>query len=135
MKRTGVRMILQRYQTACAGVENLYPYMLSAANEGKISFNRAVELCSENPAKIFGCADKGSITAGKDADIVIYDPEKDYTISVDNMHSDYDHTIWEGIKVKGYPVQTYVRGNLVYDNGEFVGKPGFGKYVVRQPKK
>ena len=119
----------------CAGVENLYPYMLSAANEGKISFNRAVELCSENPAKIFGCADKGSITACKDADIVIYDPEKDYTISVDNMHSDYDHTIWEGLKVKGYPVQTYVRGNLVYDNGEFVGKPGFGKYVVRQPKK
>jgi dihydropyrimidinase len=119
----------------CAGVENLYPYMLSAANEGKISFNRAVELCSENPAKIFGCADKGSIIAGKDADIVIYDPNKDFTISVDNMHSDYDHTIWEGIKVKGYPVQTYVRGSLVYDDGEFVGKPGFGKYVVRQPKK
>jgi len=119
----------------CAGIENLYPYILSAANEGRISFNRAVELCAENPAKIFGCAEKGSITAGKDADIVIYDPEKDFTISVDNMHSDYDHTIWEGIKVKGYPVQTYVRGNLVYDNGDFVGKPGFGQYVKRIPNK
>ncbi len=119
----------------CAGIENLYPYMLSKANEGKISFNRAVELCATNPAKIFGCGQKGSLTVGKDADIVIYDPNKDVTISVNNMHSDYDHTIWEGIQVKGYPVQTYVRGTLVYDEGEFVGTPGFGEYVKREPKK
>ena len=119
----------------CAGVENLYPYMLSAANDGKISFNRVVELCSYNPAKIFGCTQKGSITVGKDADIVIYDPNKDFTISVENMHSDYDHTIWEGKKLHGYPVQTYVRGNLVYDNGDFVGKPGFGQFIKRIGKK
>ncbi len=118
----------------CAGVENLYPYMLSAANEGKISFNRAVELCAANPAKIFGCSQKGSITVGKDADIVLYDPDKDFTVSVQNMHSDYDHTIWEGKKLKGYPVQTYVRGRLVYDNGEFVGEPGYGQYVKREPR-
>ena len=115
----------------CAGVENLYPYMLSAANEGKLSFNRVVELCSANPAKIFGCAEKGSLTVGKDADIVIYDPNKDFTISVENMHSDYDHTIWEGKTLHGYPVQTYVRGNLVYDNGDFVGKPGLGQFIKR----
>lgn len=119
----------------CAGVENLYPYMLSAANEGKITFNRAVELCSFNPAKIFGCTEKGSLTVGKDADIVIYDPNKDFTISVENMHSDYDHTIWEGKTLHGYPVQTYVRGNLVYDNGEFVGKAGFGQFVKRVGRK
>ena len=119
----------------CAGVENLYPYMLSAANEGKLSFNRVVELCSFNPAKIFGCTQKGSIAVGKDADIVIYDTEKEFTISVDNMHSDYDHTIWEGKKLHGYPVMTYVRGNLVYDNGEFVGKPGFGEFVKREGRK
>ncbi|MEG0686676.1 MAG: dihydropyrimidinase, partial [Erysipelotrichales bacterium] len=119
----------------CAGTENLYPYMLSAANEGKISFNQAVELCSTNPAKIFGCENKGAIVVGKDADIVIYDKNKDVTISVDNMHSDYDHTIWEGIKVHGYPVQTYVRGQLVYDNGEFVGTPGFGEFVKRVGRK
>lgn len=115
----------------CAGVENLYPYMLSAANKGKLSFNRVVELCSSNPAKIFGCTEKGSITVGKDADIVIYDPNKDFTISVENMHSDYDHTIWEGKTLHGYPVKTFVRGNLVYDDGEFVGKPGFGQFVKR----
>lgn len=119
----------------CAGIENLYPYMLSAANEGKITFNQAVSLCAANPAKIFGCEDKGTLAIGKDADIVVYDPEKEFTISVDNMHSDYDHTIWEGKSLKGYPVQTYVRGNLVYDNGNFVGTPGYGKFVKRMPKK
>lgn len=119
----------------CAGVENLYPYMLSAANAGILSFNRVVELCSYNPAKIFGCSEKGSITVGKDADLVIYDPNKDFTISVNNMHSDYDHTIWEGKTLHGYPVKTYVRGNLVYDNGEFVGKPGIGQFVKRKRNK
>ncbi len=117
----------------CAGIENLYPYMLSAANNGKITFNRAVELCSTNPAIIFGCEQKGSITVGKDADIVIYDKDKDFTISVNNMHSDYDHTIWEGKELQGYPVQTYVRGRLVYDNGTFTGEPGFGEFIKRKP--
>ncbi len=118
----------------CAGVENLYPYMLSAANEGKITFSRAVELCAENPARIFGCTDKGSLTVGKDADIVIYDPKKEFTVSAGNMHSDYDHTIWEGKKLKGYPIKTFVRGSLVFEDGAFVGKAGSGRYVKREPR-
>ncbi len=117
----------------CAGVENLYPYMLSAANEGKISFERAVQLCASNPAKIFGCDTKGSLTVGKDADIVLYDPKKTLTVSMDNMHSDYDHTIWEGKTFQGYPVQTYLRGKLVYDDGKFVGEAGYGNFVKRTP--
>ncbi|HIZ08405.1 MAG TPA: dihydropyrimidinase [Candidatus Eubacterium avistercoris] len=118
----------------CAGVENLYPYMLDAANRGEISYERAVEVCAANPAKIFGCVTKGTIAPGKDADIVIYDPRKDFTVSVSNMHSDYDHTIWEGKKFHGYPVQTYLRGQLIYDNGVFTGKPGMGQYIKRVPK-
>lgn len=117
----------------CAGVENLYPYLLSAANDGKISFMRAIEVCATNPANIFGCESKGSLTVGKDADIVIYDREKNFKVTVSNMHSDYDHTIWEGKEFHGYPVQTYVRGKLVYDQGEFVGEAGFGEYVKRVP--
>lgn len=113
----------------CAGIENMYPYMLSAATEGKITYEKAVKVCSENPAKIFGCQDKGSISIGKDADIVIYDPKTEFTITNDKMHSDCDHTIWEGIKLKGYPEQTYSRGRLVYDKGEFVGNAGWGKFV------
>lgn len=113
----------------CAGIENMYPYMLSAANEGKITYEKAVEICSENPAKIFGCRGKGSIAIGKDADIVIYNPKTEFTITNDKMHSDCDHTIWEGIKLKGYPEQTYSRGRLVYDKGDFVGESGWGKFV------
>lgn len=113
----------------CAGIENMYPYMLSAANEGKITYEKAVEICSENSAKIFGCRDKGRISIGKDADIVIYNPKTEFTITNDKMHSDCDHTIWEGVKLKGYPEQTYSRGKLVYDKGEFVGESGWGKFV------
>jgi dihydropyrimidinase len=117
----------------CGGVENLYPYMLSAANEGKITFNRAVELCCANPARIFGCADKGTLSPGKDADIVIYDPQRSFTVSSGTMHSACDHTIWEGKTYRGYPVQTYVRGVLVYIEGNFVGAPGHGQFVKRMP--
>ncbi len=119
----------------CSGVENLYPYMLDAANVGKITFERAVEVCAANPAAIFGCESKGSLAVGKDADIVIYDTQKDITVSVSNMHSDCDHTIWEGKKLHGYPVQTYLRGKLICDNGEFVGTPGDGIYVKRKAQK
>lgn len=120
----------------CMGIENMYPYMLSEANKGRISFNKVVEVCSLNPAKIFGCDElKGSIVVGKDADIVIYDPEKNFTISKNNMHSDVDYTIWEGVKLKGYPIMTFSRGKLVFEDGEFLGQPGWGKFIKRKRKK
>ena len=114
------------------GVENLYPYMLSEANKGNLSFERVIELCSANPAKIFGIAPaKGAITPGADADIVLYDPTKDFTITQKNMHSTIDYTIWEGTKLKGYPVRTYSRGSLIYNDGLFLGKPGTGMFLHR----
>lgn len=124
----------RKIPNGCAGIENMYPYMLGKANEGVIPFTKAVELCSTNPARIFGCKTKGSLSVGKDADIVIYDPEKDFTITQEAMHSDCDHTIWEGVKVHGYPIQTYSRGRLVYDQGEFKGERGWGKFVKRSLK-
>jgi dihydropyrimidinase len=116
----------------CAGVETMFPYILSEANRGRISFSRAVELCCTSPAALFGCADKGSLTPGKDADIVLYDQSLDVTISSKNMHSDVDHTIWEDVSLRGYPVQTFSRGKLVYKNGEFFGTPGRGKFIQRK---
>ncbi|MCI8910923.1 MAG: dihydropyrimidinase [Oscillibacter sp.] len=124
----------RKIPNGCAGIENMYPYMLAKANEGVIPFTKAVELCSTNPARIFGCKTKGSLAVGKDADIVIYDPEKDFTITQQSMHSDCDHTIWEGVSLHGYPVKTYSRGRLVYDNGEFKGERGWGKFVKRSLK-
>lgn len=117
----------------CMGVENLYPYMLSEANKGRISFNKVVELCASNPAKIFGCAEeKGTIAPGIDADLLIYDPEKEFTITQEKMHSDIDHTIWEGVELKGYPEMTFSRGKLVYKDGQFTGKSGWGKFIKRK---
>lgn len=115
----------------CAGVENMYPYMLSQAGRGLVSYERVVELCSENPAKIFGCDKKGFLLPGYDADMVVYDPTIDFVITNDKMHSDCDHTIWEGCKLKGYPVMTFSRGNLVYENGKFLGTKGAGRFVKR----
>ena len=98
----------------------MYPYVLAQAVAGRISFNKAVELCAANPAKLFGLDHiKGSLRPGLDADIVIYDPEKNFTITNDAMHGDTDHTIWEGVRLKGYPQATYSRGRLVFRDGKF----------------
>ncbi len=95
---------------------------------------QAVRLCASNPARIFGCTSKGSLTVGKDADIAIYDPRKDFTVRQENMHSDCDHTIWEGLQLKGYPVRTYSRGRLVCIDGEFTGQRGWGRMIRRKPR-
>lgn len=95
---------------------------------------QAVRRGASNPARIFGCTSKGSLTVGKDADIVIYDPRKDFTVRQENMHSDCDHTIWEGLQLKGYPVRTYSRGRLVCIDGEFTGQRGWGRMIRRKPR-
>ena len=115
----------------CMGIENMYPYILDAAGKGRISYERAVELCSSNPARIFGCDTKGFVEPGKDADIVLYDPEKHFTITAEKMHSKIDYTIYEGKELKGYPVMTMSRGRVVYRDGELVGSRGYGRLVRR----
>lgn len=119
----------------CMGIENLYPYMLSEANKGRLTINRAVQLCSKSPSDIFGCTEKGAILPGKDADIVLYDPNIDFTITNNKMHSDCDYTIWEGVQLKGYLTRTYSRGRLVFKDGEFLGEAGWGKFLKRAGRK
>lgn len=114
----------------CMGVETMYPYMLGEAGKGRITYQRAVELCAANPAKIFGIApQKGTVAVGSDADLVIYDPKASYVVRRENMHSDTDYTIWEGCEMKGGIVMTLSRGEIVFDHGEFTGKPGRGEFV------
>lgn len=121
----------------CMGTENLYPFMFSEGFKKRgLTINRVVELVSTNPAKIFGCfPQKGTIAVGSDADIAIFDPNKNVTITKDLMHSDCDYTIWEGVEMQGYPVMTFSRGRKVFDNGTFVGEKGWGKFVKRHAKK
>ena len=126
----------RKIPNGCAGVENMYPYILSEANKGRISFSKAIEICSTNVAKIFGLSHKkGSITAGLDADVVVYDPKAMVTVTNKKMHGATDHTIWEGVSLKGYPSQTWSRGKLIFKDGEFYGSKGEGKFVACKPIK
>ena len=117
----------------CGGIENRYPYLLSAAHDGRLTYERVVQVCAENPAKIFGCSQKGSIQVGKDADLVIYDPQMTVTGGPDIMHTACDHSIWDGYEYHGYPVQTYLRGKLIADHGIYIGQAGDGRFVKRSP--
>lgn len=101
-------------------------------NGGHISMERFVELTSSNPAKIFGMyPQKGTIAVNSDADIVIFDTDKEVTISIDNLHEEVDYTPYEGFKVKGYPIATFSRGELIAENGEYLGDEGRGLLLKR----
>jgi len=113
-------------------VETMLPVMLSeGVNTGKISIQRLVSLICENPAKIFGIyPQKGVIQVGSDADVVIVDKEKESVIEAKKLHSLHKHTPYDGLKVRGMPVLTMVRGEVIVENGEVIGKPGYGKFVT-----
>ncbi|MEE8201148.1 MAG: dihydropyrimidinase, partial [Candidatus Acidoferrales bacterium] len=95
---------------------------------GRFSPNRFVELVSTTPAKLFGLYPrKGTIAVGSDADLVLWDPNKEETISARTHHMRVDYSMFEGIRIKGAPRQVLVGGRPVIDNGKFVGKPGRGQ--------
>jgi len=96
-----------------------------------LSVERFVELTAANPAKLFGIyGTKGVIRPGADADIIIMDPNADHTYSQsENLHSDCDYSNWDGWQVKGFPVTTILRGNVLVDRGEWVGPLGIGKFI------
>jgi len=101
-------------------------------NQGKLSLNRFVELVATSPARIFGMyPKKGTIAPGSDADIVVWDPEAELTISAQTHHMRVDYSMFEGFEVKGNARQVISRGEVVVEGGKFLGKPGRGKYLRR----
>ncbi len=115
------------------GVENrlqlIHHY---GVNEGKLSLNRFVELVSTAPARIFGMyPKKGAIAEGSDADIVMWNPEAELTISAATHHMRVDYSMFEGFRVKGNARQVISRGEVIVDNGKFSGKPGRGNFLRR----
>jgi dihydropyrimidinase len=101
---------------------------------GRISLNRWVQLMSTAPAKIFGLYPrKGSIAPGMDADIVVFDPEKEITLSHKTLHMRVDYNPYEGRKVKGASTQVLSRGELVVDGDKWLGKKGHGRFQKRGP--
>ncbi len=102
---------------------------------GHISLNRFVELTSTSPAKIFGLyPHKGTIAPGADADIVVFDPERQVTISANTLHMKVDYNPYEGRQVTGAPDTVLSRGRVIVENGRFVGRAGCGSFIKRQPR-
>jgi dihydropyrimidinase len=100
--------------------------------EGRIGLNRWVELCSTNPAKMFGMyPKKGAIAVGSDADIVIYDPEASFTYSADTIHMNVDYTAYDGMHINGKVDTVLSRGRVIVADDRYVGTKGDGRYLRR----
>lgn len=120
------------------GIETLLMLMHSeGVVTGRISLEKMVDVLSTATARMFGLKDKGEICVGKDADIVIFDPDLKFTITQEKLHMNVDYTPYEGMKITGMPVEVYVRGKKVSewkdDHVEFVGEKGYGRFVKREP--
>ena len=115
------------------GVENrLQLIHHHGVNAGKISLNRFVELVSTTPARLFGMYPrKGALAVGSDADIVIWDPNAEHTISAHTHHMRVDYSMFEGFQVRGNARQVLSRGEVIVENGQFHGRPGRGQYLRR----
>jgi dihydropyrimidinase len=115
------------------GIEHRLQLLYSGGvTEKRISLNRWVELCSTTPAKMFGLYPrKGTIAAGSDADIVIWDPEKEHTISAHTHHMCTDYSMFEGRKIKGNAETVFSRGEVIVKENKFLGKSGRGQFVKR----
>jgi dihydropyrimidinase len=102
---------------------------------GHISMNRFVEITSTAPAKIFGLFPrKGTIAPGSDADIVIFDAEKETVLSARTHHMRVDYNPYEGRHVKGVADVVISRGEVIIESGKLTGKPGRGRYLKRSAR-
>ena len=117
------------------GVETRLPILFSeGVVKGRIDLNRFVALSATNHAKTYGLYPrKGTIAVGSDADIAIWDPAREVTISQDILHHGPDYTPYEGFRVTGWPVTTLVHGEVVVADGTLVGRKGAGQHLARDP--
>jgi dihydropyrimidinase len=100
--------------------------------ENRISLNRFVELTSTAAAKMFGLfPKKGTVAVGSDADLVVFDPDKEQTISAATHHMNVDYSAYEGRKIRGAVETVLSRGRAVVEGGEFKGKAGDGQFLKR----
>jgi len=99
---------------------------------GRMTRERWVEVISTAPAKMFGMYPrKGSISAGADADLVIYDPNAKHTISAKTHHMDVDYSCYEGRVVQGRSDVVLSRGTVIVRDGVFTGRKGHGRFIRR----
>ena len=100
--------------------------------QGKLSLNRFVQLTSTTPAKLFGLfPKKGTIAVGSDADMVLFDPAATQVIHAEHLHSQCDYTLLEGRTLRGQVKKVFLRGELIVDGEQWLGREGMGRFVPR----
>jgi dihydropyrimidinase len=100
--------------------------------QGQLSLNRFVQLTSTTPAKLFGLfPKKGTIAVGSDADIVLFNPHARQTIHAHTLHSHCDYTLLEGRTLQGRVEKVFLRGTLIVDGEQWLGREGMGRFVPR----
>jgi dihydropyrimidinase len=115
------------------GIEDRMPILWTCGvRTGKITANQFVAYNSTNPAKIFGLYPrKGALLAGSEADIVIWDPEKKVNYGVAQAHQRTDYNLYEGWELTGMPEKVFLRGKLIVDGEQWLGKAGNGQFLKR----
>ncbi|MGE2714717.1 dihydropyrimidinase [Mycolicibacterium litorale] len=120
-----------------AGVELRMPLMVSEAlTTGRLTLPEVVDLCCTRPAEIMGLAPaKGGVAVGGDADLVIWDPEQRWKVSVDDLHDNMDHSAYAGAELTGRPVMVLVDGDVLIDRTAGVDElaPGGGQVLRLAP--
>jgi dihydropyrimidinase len=107
-------------------------YHLGVA-EGRLSLERFVQVVAANPARLMGLYPrKGAIAVGSDADLVVLDPNRRWTVDVADLAMSSDYTPWQGWELQGRVTHTVLRGSVVVERGRFVGAPGGGRFLERR---
>lgn len=117
------------------GIETRVPIVFSeGVGKGRISLQTMVATMATNPARLYGMYPrKGCLAVGSDADIVLIDPKKRVTLSAATLNQHTDYSPFEGLEVTGYPVLTLSRGEIIAENGRYVGGKARGKFIKRGP--
>jgi dihydropyrimidinase len=127
------RESFDRISNGGPGIETLLAIVYNeGVVRGRISVERLVEVLSATPARLFGLGSKGAIEVGKDADLVLFDPQERRTITQAELHHTSDFTPYEGLAAAGLVRSVLVRGELVIRDGRFVGQRGYGKFQERR---
>jgi dihydropyrimidinase len=135
-KRKDVRGDFIQQPFGSPQIETLLPLTYDGGvNRGRMGIVRLVQVLCENPARIFGLYPrKGTIAVGSDADLVIFDPAREFTIRADNQHSNAGYTLYEGRTVLGWPEMSFQRGRALLENGQLLGAPGQAKHLPTKPQ-
>jgi len=115
----------------CPQLEHYLSVFLNEVNNGTITLAQLMKLTTTNPSKLLGFyPKKGAIMVGSDADLAIVDMKKERTLTSEGVYSKVGWTPYEGRRVKGVPVMTIRRGEIIMEDGEVIGKPGSGHFVA-----